>query len=85
MNMEDVNNIAGRIADDSSENAMVKVDDAVDQIAEGLLLLSDNLDKVDLDNEGDNQVIRDTKDLLETGVNPYMLDIINKLDALEAE
>ena len=88
-----INESAKRIASDITEkevsniDGLEKMDLAVDQIIQGIKILYAGIDEAKTANLKplERKIVNNVKDLLDTAITPYMVDIIKELDGLEVE
>lgn len=87
-----IENAAKRIAKEQSkpeptETGLEKIDMGIDQMISGVQLVMSGIQDsrmTDLDPKT-RKVIEKIKDLMETAISPYLADIINQSDSLEAK
>lgn len=76
--------VADKIAAEEDE-ALMNVDQAVDAIIAAFYVLDDNLPHVKTTNVPQKAAVDNVKELLDTGVKPYMADIAQALTIFDAE
>ena len=64
-------------------DSLTKVDQELDKIVVSMMTLGDYIDKAIAENPGSKESLLKIKDLFETGVAPYMVDIVEISDALD--
>ena len=85
MDSERVAKMAERIADDESDKPLLVIDEAIDNIIAGIMVIDENLPVVKADTPAEEKALKDVRELLETAVGPYMADIVKAMDVFEAD
>ena len=73
--------------DIKSIDGLEKIEMGIDQIVEGIKIVSQGLLDAQIANLNpkEREIVNKVKDLIETAVSPYTVDIIEQLDKLEDE
>lgn len=73
--------------DIKSIDGLEKIQIGVDQIVEGIKIVSQGLLDAEIANLNpqEREIVNKVKDLIETALSPYTVDIIEELDKLESE
>jgi hypothetical protein len=71
--------MANRIAQDESDDAYQNVDQAIDSIIAGLIVLQENLPEVKTENVPQRAALDNVEELLNEALLPYMSDVVKQM------
>ena len=80
---EIANRVAAKNAEDDS-SALQAVDEAIDNILIGVRTIEEQMPNVETTTPAEEAAKKEVIDLVQTAINPYMLDMIDNMDKFDA-